>query len=510
MRGMMQKKGMKRILESVDQLALRIWNIPAVQKWVISLLYLVGGGFISLLFVVVVVLNGREDLSVWHEVHLENEFEAGKEVETFADYLALEEELFQEVDRQVYAVTPKVAQDGISRYAPGSPANPSNYATDWNRTFEWKVEGGNAKGGVLLLHGMSDSPYSLRHLGESFHERGMHVIGLRLPGHGTAPSGLKYFDWKDMASAVNLAMIHLEGEVDEAPLYLVGYSNGGALAVHYGCEMLKQDDLPKVAGIILCSPAVGVSPAASLAIWQRRLGYVLGLEKLAWNAIAPEYDPFKYVSFAVNAGVQVHDLTVEIKKDLGHLKREGGLQEYPPVLAFQSLADATVSTPALIDVLFGELPDAGHELVLFDLKRTDRIESLVKSDPLPKIKELIRSTSKTYSISMISNDGSESGGVKEYHYRPDRSEPFVTDLSMVWPEGLYSLSHIAIPFPETDDLYGSDPKLSTTGYHIGSVALRGERGILSVSAADQLRLRFNPFYPLVKEKVMAMIERELE
>ena len=496
---------MQKLLETVDQFAHRIWNIPAVRKWVTSLLYLAGGGFISLIFVAVVVLNGREDLSVWHEVHLENEFEAGDEVETFAEYLALEEKLFAEVESRVYAVTPEATPDGISRYAPGSPANPSSYDTDWNRTFEWKVEDGKPKGGVLLLHGMSDSPYSLRHLGKSLHARGMHVIGLRLPGHGTAPSGLKYFDWKDMESAVNLTMKHLEAEVGEAPLYLAGYSNGGALAVHYGSEMLKHDDLPKVEGIILCSPAVGVTPAASLAIWQRRLGYALGMEKLAWNAIAPEYDPFKYVSFAVNAGVQVHDLTVEIKKDLGQLKRAGKLKDYPPVLAFQSLVDATVSTPALIDILFGELPDEGHELVLFDINRTGRIESLVKSDPLPKIRELIRSTSKTYAISMISNDETDSVEVKEYHYRPDRSEPVVRDLGMVWPEGLYSLSHIAIPFPETDELYGSDPDLSPTGYHIGSVALRGERGVLAVSATDQLRLRFNPFYPLVEEKVLGLI-----
>ena len=267
--------------------------------------------------------------------------------------------------------------------------------------------GWGGKRGGLLLHGMSDSPYSLRHIGKSLHERGMRVIGLRLPGHGTAPSGLKYFDWKDMEAAVNLAVQHLKGEVGDLPLYLIGYSNGGALAVHYGGESLRNPEIPRVDGIVLLSPAVGVTPAAALAIWQRRLGFVLGMEPLAWNGISPEYDPFKYVSFAVNAGVQVHDLTVEIKKDLADLKRRGLLEEYPPVLAFQSIVDATVSTPALIDVLFRELPENGHELVLFDINRTGRIESLVKKDPYPAIRDLIRSTSKTYAISFVSDMESE-------------------------------------------------------------------------------------------------------
>ena len=52
------------------------------------------------------------------------------------------------------------------------------------------------------MHGMSDSPYSLRALGQRFHREGYHVVGLRLPGHGTVPSGLLKTTWKDMAAAV--------------------------------------------------------------------------------------------------------------------------------------------------------------------------------------------------------------------------------------------------------------------------------------------------------------------
>ena len=45
---------------------------------------------------------------------------------------------------------------------------------------------------MLLLHGYSDSPYSLRGFGAMMRDAGAHVVGLRIPGHGTAPSALKY------------------------------------------------------------------------------------------------------------------------------------------------------------------------------------------------------------------------------------------------------------------------------------------------------------------------------
>ncbi|MEM1441465.1 MAG: hypothetical protein AAGF67_03930, partial [Verrucomicrobiota bacterium] len=125
-------------------------------------------------------------------------------------------------------------------------------------------------------------------------------------------------------------------------------------------------------------------------------------------------------------------------------------------------------------------------------------------------KGLIESTSKTYSLSFVSNRRSEDEIVRVYHYAEDREDPEIREWEWNWPEGLYSLSHIAIPFPASDWLYGSISEDSETGYHIGSVALRGERGALSISAADQLRLRYNPFYPLLEEKVLERMFPVLE
>jgi alpha-beta hydrolase superfamily lysophospholipase len=72
--------------------------------------------------------------------------------------------------------------------------------------------------GVLLLHGMSDSPYSLRSTGQLLNNRGGYVIGLRVPGHGQAPSGLLHVEWEDMAAAVRLARNELREKSANRPL----------------------------------------------------------------------------------------------------------------------------------------------------------------------------------------------------------------------------------------------------------------------------------------------------
>ncbi len=144
---------------------------------------------------------------------------------------------------------------------------------------------------------------------------------------------------------------------------------------------LDDTDLPRVSGVILLSPEIGVSPAAALAVWQGRLGHLLGLDKLAWNALIPEYDPFKYGSFAVNAGDLAYRITAHIQQQLSALQAAGKLGDMPPILAFQSSVDATVTASALVANLFDRLPPAHHELVLFDINRRAEVGILSAAGP---------------------------------------------------------------------------------------------------------------------------------
>lgn len=96
--------------------------------------------------------------------------------------------MFAQLEEDVYAHTATGPKYQLAHYSHGSAADPQSRQPNWNRSFELNADA--QVGGVLLLHGMSDSPYSLRALSETFNRRGYQVLGLCLPGHGTAPSGL--------------------------------------------------------------------------------------------------------------------------------------------------------------------------------------------------------------------------------------------------------------------------------------------------------------------------------
>ena len=456
------------------------------------------GATAVLIVVFVLYLNGRTDLDLWHLAELDEEFTADTDVTTFDEYLALEERVFRQIDDEVYAEVPEEQRTLTNRYNRGSLADPARWSQDWNRTFEWVGEGPC----VLLLHGMSDSPYSLRHLGQRLNAGGAHVLGLRMPGHGTIPSGLVELTWQDMDAAVRLAVDHLAARCDGRPLNLIGYSTGAALAVLYGLETLADESLPRVERIVALSPAIGVASIAALAVWQARLGHLLGLDKLAWSDILPEYDPFKYGSFAVNAGDVVYRLTGEIRKRILALGKTGALEAFPPVLAFSSVVDATVSTPALVDGLFSKLPRGKHELVLFDINRRASIEPLMKANPGGVLQSLEADGDLPFTLSVVSNADPENREVVVRRQSSGGDSVEDTRLGLSWPADVYSLSHVALPFPEADGLYGGTPADEGTPLHLGNIALRGERGVLQVGAADMLRLRWNPFYPYVEERML--------
>jgi hypothetical protein len=155
------------------------------------------------------------DLMPWHTVKLTAEFtaEMADEVRSFSDYLQLEDRLFAQLEDKVYTRTGTGPEYELVRYSSGSAADPQLRSPNWNRSFEFSVD--TPRGGVLLLHGMSDSPYSLRALGETLNGNDYWVIGLRMPGHGTAPSGLTSVKWQDMAAVVKLGMEHLASKVGQ-------------------------------------------------------------------------------------------------------------------------------------------------------------------------------------------------------------------------------------------------------------------------------------------------------
>ncbi|MDF7712673.1 alpha/beta hydrolase, partial [Klebsiella pneumoniae] len=76
---------------------------------------------------------------------------------------------------------------------------------DWNRSFVL-MPLVNQRGSLVLLHGLTDSPYSVRYLAQLWQQRGYVAVEPRFPGHATAPGALKSVDWETWLAAPRLAV----------------------------------------------------------------------------------------------------------------------------------------------------------------------------------------------------------------------------------------------------------------------------------------------------------------
>ena len=487
--------------------------LRAGHRLIRYLLVSLPGALIVIIALLVFELESRPDLSVWHQTVLDQEFSADSELKNFDEYLELEERLFEQLDQQIYQKIPAHEKTAINRYHRGSLSDPDRWPTNWNHSFVLPVA--EPKIAVLLLHGMSDSPYSMRSTGQSLHAQGVYVIGMRVPGHGQAPSGLLEVRWEDMAAAVRLVMRELQEKSTGSPLYIVGYSNGGALAVQYVLDALADNTLATVAGVVLMSPEIGISKLAALAIWQQGLGHLLGLEKLAWNSLLPEYDPWKYGSFALNGGKQAHRITRQIQKQITEQTAAGTLQRMPPILAFQSVVDSTVTAQALVDNLYERLPavvadeDVAwrniHQLVLYGIDRYADIEPLMVENPSAWIDPMLAGLNHTFMLTLLTNKDQSDRELMAYSRMPGAVDVEACDTDLKWPRDVYSLSHVALPFPPDDPVYGRDATVPSPGVKLGNLALRGEKNVLRIPASDMLRLRHNPFYSYQEQRLLTFI-----
>lgn len=465
------------------------------------------GGTLLLIATAMFCLSGcgSGDLPLSHTVDLTEEFTADRagEIDSLKSYLQLEDRLFAQLDELVYSESETGPEYSLVRYSKGSLADPSARQPNWNRSFE--LEGDPDKGAILLLHGMSDSPYSLRALGEILHSRGFHVLGLRVPGHGTAPSGLLRVSWQDMSAAVRLAMKHLAGRMDGRPIHIIGYSTGAPLALDFALQAEAGSVGPAPASLILISPAIGISPAAALAKWTARLSLLPGLSRLAWTQIQPEFDPFKYNSFTTNAAEQVHSLTSSVAKRIA--ARVGGDELLPPILVFKSTVDATVTNDAVVDRLLATLPPDRDELVLFDFNRFAATSSLLREDTGVFTARLLADGQLPFGLTLVANTTASSRAVSATYKAPFTATPSLREkLKQQWPAGVFSLSHVALSFPPDDPLYGSVPPQDRHQLFLGAQALQGERGVLKISGDFLLRLRYNPFYDYLEQRVLEWID----
>lgn len=441
-------------------------------------------------------------LQLWH-THAPKELSASEISRSdWAAYLAAEDAAFAEVRTEVTQKLAEEARNPANRYFDGSPIYPGHFAQDWNRSFVLEP-GRPPVGALVFLHGLTDSPYSGRTIARLYREKGYVAIAIRLPGHGTVPAGLTDAQWEEWAEAARLAVREARRRIGpERPLHLIGYSNGGALATKYALDALGDKSLARPDRIVLISPMIGITELARFAGVFGWPAVLPAFEKAAWLDIVPEFNPFKYNSFPVNGARQSSLLARALQRQIAQYARDGRLAELPPILTFQSVVDFTVSTRAVVDALYVHLPANGSELVLFDLNRSAKFGPLLRPGAETALASLLPAAPRQFKTTVVTNVNADSREVVERVTDAGATAERVRGLGLAYPVGVFSLSHIALPFPFDDPLYGMEPNPAESfGVNLGGLAMRGERGTLVVSVDSLTRMSSNPFFPYMLERI---------
>jgi len=214
------------------------------------------------------------------------------------------------------------------------------------RRYAFSVQGRRI--GVLLVHGLTSTPQSVRALGEAFAANGLDVEAVLLPGHGTTPEDLETTTWEEWYEAVRGGLDRLRPRCDR--LFVCGQSMGGALALRAAAHE-PLDGVISLAGFLYLKDwRVKFLPILKHFMhWRRCIG----------NDIADETkrDEVCYdrISFA----------TIEQLLALGAAARRDLCRIDVPALIVQSRIDHVVP-PDTADLIYDTIPSTDKELLRLD------------------------------------------------------------------------------------------------------------------------------------------------
>ncbi len=317
--------------------------------------------------------------------------------------------------------------------------------------------------GILLTHGLTDSPYFMRYLAEFFQENGFRVMVPLLPGHGTRPGDLLDVRWQEWAKAVAYGVDRLAAEADE--VHLGGLSCGGALS------LLHSLDDERVRGLFLFAPALRISPRAAWANVHRL--YSWAVSKAKWVDVMPDVDIYKYESFPKNAAAQMYALSTELAGRLQSRVPE------VPIFTAASQDDVSADVSATVE-LTARVRHPSSRLVLYT------------SSPL-RISEDLQ-----HRVELVN--------------------------SVVPEQKILSSAHTAIVLPPDDPHYGAtgdysncihyypqDPDKYAACCHNGGEVWQGEVTERNLTRGVMRRLMYNPNFSALKismQRFLADVQQE--
>ncbi|HEY0489017.1 alpha/beta hydrolase [Marilutibacter chinensis] len=244
----------------------------------------------------------------------------------------------------------------------------------WNGPQEWRPasQGVDAppQKGILLVHGLGDSPWSFHDVAHALAAQGFLVRTVLLPGHGTRPDDLLAVTAEQWQRTVQEQALALENDVD-GPVYLGGFSTGANLVLEYAYGH------PEIAGLVLFSPGFKSMPFDWVAPLAARVRPWL----MSPNGSFPMQTPVRYMNVPTNGYAQFYRTSVIARR----LLRE---QTYDkPVFMVVAQHDSVLDTDYLLDVFQHRFTNPQSRLIWYGTKPkalTDAARILIRGDRLPE------------------------------------------------------------------------------------------------------------------------------
>ena len=147
--------------------------------------------------------------------------------------------------------------------------------------------------------------------------------------------------------------------------------------------------------------------------------------------------------------------------------------------------------------------------MVFDINQAASFLPLFKPSSWTATSALLPTADRRYTVTIITNANEHSFSTVAKITPAGSTHETVVPLGQSWPQDVYSLSHVAVPFPPNDDLYGREPDVKNRyGISLGTIALWGETSVLSVGKEALMRVTSNPFYGYMEERINSRIGDE--
>ena len=216
--------------------------------------------------------------------------------------------------------------------------------------------GGSGNLGVLLCHGFTGSPHSMRTWAQDLEADGFRVDVPRLPGHGTTWQELNRTEWTDWYAAVDRAFRALTRSCEH--VFVAGLSMGGALALR-----LAEQHGDRVAGLALVNPCINIADPRIRVL--RLLSVLPSLAGIGNDIAMPGRDELGYSRTPLRALHSQTRLWAEVRAGLDRVTQ--------PTLVYWSRQDHVVDPSSLRLIRAGT---RARELEVVTLERSYHVATL--------------------------------------------------------------------------------------------------------------------------------------